>query len=448
MNSATQFRDVCGVPVTAQNAEAAQALECAIVGLTSHRADTAQQLERALTHDPELLLAHVVRGFGLKFLGRSDLATRASAACACAEQSWSKRNGTPRERLLASALSAWCKGDPIASLHALEATLRAHPLDRLALKLSHALYFYLGMRSAMRESLERVLAAWQRERPQGLGRVLGCYAFALAETGEPIQGERIGRSALAFDELDPWGVHATVHAIHAQARTQEALDFLRDTESHLVGANNFRGHAFWHRAVLHTILGQWDEALALYDREIAIYPAHDYRDLVNEVTLLHRCVRAGVHVGTRAERCATTAKSRLGDHGSAFADVHHVLALSLAGEHEQAAEFITSMRAHAAHPRGMAEQVLREVALPVANATRMIATSPARALHILTSMREALPRLGGSRAQHAVFALLEADALRQIRYDENNLHEPPSVLSPLALSPLALSPRHDDAHHG
>ncbi len=436
MNSTTLFRDACGVALTAKNAAAAHALERVLLGLTSHRADTAQHLDAALVHDPELLLAHVIRGFSLKLLGRSDLAASASASSAHATHAWSERGGTERERLLSNALAAWCQDDPIASLHGLEAALRENPLDRLALKLSHAMYFYLGMRGAMRESLERVLPDWQDARPPGLGRVLGCYAFALTETGDCEEGERIGRKALAFDEIDPWGMHATVHAIHARERTQEALDLLRATEVHLEGANNFRGHAFWHRAVLLTILGQWDEALALYDQEIAIYPAHDYRDLLNEVTLLHRCVRAGVNVGTRTERCAKAAKLRLGDHGSAFADVHHVLALSLTQERAEAARFIDSMRAHAKHPKGFADHVLGEVALPLAEATLMIETNPMRAHSAFESMREALPRLGGSRAQHAVFVLLEADALRQLRHDANRpLDEPSGCIPTSRLEP-------------
>ena len=63
MSAPETHLDPCGVPFTAANAEAAAALEDAIVGLVSHSADTSQHLERALAFDPELLLAHVVRGF-------------------------------------------------------------------------------------------------------------------------------------------------------------------------------------------------------------------------------------------------------------------------------------------------------------------------------------------------------------------------------------------------
>ena len=435
MNSSTRRWDACGVALTAQDAEAVQALERVVVGLTSHRADTTQHLDAVLARDPDLLLAHVIRGFGLKLLGRNDLAARALASSEHALRSWSQRGGSDRERSLTEALHAWCAGDPIASLRGLEDALAENPLDRLAVKLSHSMYFYLGMRREMRESLERVLPAWQSARTPGLGRVLGCYAFALTENGDCERGEGIGREALALGEIDPWGMHATLHAIHARERTEEALAWLREMESQLEGANNFRGHVYWHRAVLLTLLDRWDEALALYDTEIAIYPAHDYRDLVNEVTLLHRCIREGIDVGARAERCAATAMLRLGDHGSAFADVHHVLSLSLNQERAQAAAFIDSMRDRAKDPQGIADQVLAEVAVPIAEATLLIETHPARAHRAFESLRAVLVRMGGSRAQHAVFALLESDALRAIQHDENPLIKTPATHVPTEFTP-------------
>jgi tetratricopeptide (TPR) repeat protein len=399
--------------VTAGNAEAAAALEGAVLGLVSHRADTAGHLERALALDPDLLLGQVIRGFGYKLLGRADLAPHAQAASERAKASWAQRGGTERERLLMRALHAWCDRAPTESLSALEEALRTNPLDRLALKLSHAMYFYSGMSVAMRESLERVLPAWRDAHPAGLGRVLGCYAFALTETGAPEEGERVGREAMSLGEIDPWGMHATLHAIHARGALEDVIAWLDATQVHLEGANNFAGHVHWHHAVVASLLGRWSEALALYDTKIAVYPAHDYRDLINEVTLLHRCQRAGVEIGDRLERCASTARMRLGDHGSAFADVHHVLALSLAGESAAGAAFVASMQAHADATLGVEARVLGEVAVPAAAALLKIKFDPSEAQRALEALREALPRLGGSRAQHTVFELLRDDARQQ-----------------------------------
>lgn len=413
MNSARHF-DTCGIAVTAQNADAATALEEAVLGLVSHRADTSAHLDRALTHDPDLLLAHVIRGFGLKLLGRSDLAPAALAASERAQASWTQRGGTERERLLEGALRAWCEQEPMRALERLEEALVLNPLDRLALKLSHAMYFYFGMSEAMRASLERVLPSWRAARIEGLGRVLGCHAFALTECGEAADGERTGREALSLGEADPWGMHATLHAIHARGGLEDALAWLNASQAHLEGVNNFAGHVHWHHAVVASLLDRWTDALALYDTKIAVYPAHDYRDFVNEITLLHRCRREGVAIGDRIERCASTARLRLGDHGSAFADVHYVLALALADETTEATRFIASMQTHAQQKETVEARVLSEVGVPTANALLSIAHDPAAAHRAFSTLREALPRLGGSRAQHAVFELLQDDARRRI----------------------------------
>ena len=414
MSAPETHLDPCGVPLTAANAEAAAALEDAILGLVSHSAETGQHLERALAFDPELLLAHVVRGFGLKLLGRSDLAANALLSSSHASASWAQRGGTERERLFMESLRAWSKRDPEAALVALEEVLTLHPLDRLAVKLTHAMYFYFGMKGAMRESLERVLPVWRQARPVGLGRVLGSYAFALTESGESAEGERVGREALQLGEVDPWGMHATLHAIEARGGLEEALEWLSHTDIHLASANNFHGHVYWHQAVIASLLGRWEEALALYDTKIAIYPAHDYRDLLNEVTLLHRFRRAGHAIGERAERCAEPARHRLGDHGSAFADVHHVLSLLLAEHEEEAEAYVESMRVHGRATDGLEARILREIAVPVSEAICMTQRNPLGAERTFASLVASLPRLGGSRAQHAVFELLQDDIRRQL----------------------------------
>lgn len=400
--------------ITTDSSAAAGALDEAIVGLASHRASTPSSLARALELDPGLVVGHVLTGFAAKLLARRDRVARAHAAAAEARSSFEDRGGTERERLLIEALDRWCALDPEGAVALLDRVLEVEPLDLLAIKLSHALQFMLGHSVGMRRSIERVLPAWQSAQPADGGLVHGCWAFALVETGELQHAEKVGRAALERAPLDPWGAHAVAHVLHTKGRAREGLAWIDHIAGCLDGANNFAAHVHWHGAVLLVALGRLDEALSLHDRAIAIDDSVDYRDFVNSVTLLYRLERAGLAVGDRWERLAPRAIEHIGDHALAFADAHYVLALVGAGYIADAERFTASMRAHAARTEGLEAGTMREVGVLVADALVTMRRDPTRAAELLAAREAQLGRLGGSRAQREIFALLRADAAERV----------------------------------
>jgi tetratricopeptide (TPR) repeat protein len=243
---------------------------------------------------------------------------------------------------------------------------------------------------------------------------MGCYAFALEECGDYDRAEREGRAALAIEPQDPWGAHAVAHVLHSVGRPRQGLAWLDEIEGCLAGANNFAGHVHWHRALFLCALGRHEEALALHDARVAIYPARDYRDLVNSATLLYRLERAGLDLAHRWEELVAVAIPRADDHLLAFADVHYVLVLASAGEHERAASMVASMRARAAEAAGSEASTLLEVGVPVAEAIACAHRDPARTVELLVRHEADLSRLGGSRAQREIFSAVLADAASRI----------------------------------
>jgi tetratricopeptide (TPR) repeat protein len=395
--------------VTTESPDAQRAMERVAFGWCAHRADTASHLHAALEADPDLVLGRVLEGFGARLLARRDLLADARSKHAHAQRSLSARGGTRSEAAFVRALGASCDGDPERAVAELESILDREPTNALAVKLSHAIQFMIGESEGMRASLQRVLPAFRGQPGHGL--VLGCYAFSLIETGAAEEGERVGRAAVDLEPLDAWGFHAVMHALLIQGRNREGAAFAGSRGDRFTGCTNFAGHIAWHEALFHVALGDYDRALELHDREIAIYPARDYRDVANASSLLYRLERAGVSVGSRWDGPAQAAKARFGDHESAFADAHYALALAGSGQLALARLFAGSMRVATQDRHTFEAAVSRGVGLDAVEGIVALAAGRSKiALDRFSSCASDARRLGGSEAQRDLFEELHADA--------------------------------------
>ena len=78
---------------------------------------------------------------------------------------------------------------------------------------------------------------------------------------------------------------------------EEGIAWLVETEANLLDVNNFRYHVWWHRALMHLDLGQYDKTLELYDQTIWDPVSDEYLDLCNNAALLMRLELHGIDVG-------------------------------------------------------------------------------------------------------------------------------------------------------
>lgn len=395
-------QDPRGLAITTESRAAARHLEAAVVAFLAQRVDAGSLLSRALLADPSLVAGHCFLGFTKLLAARRPLAEAAGSDLAAARRGIAERGGTRREQALIDALAAWQeRGDMWGAVEILDAWLLSRPLDLLALRLSHAIRFVLGDAPGMRVTLEAVLPAWGRGVP-GRGFVLGCYAFALEETGDLAAAEHVGRGAVALEPSDVWGAHAVAHVMEEGGRAEEGIAWLGTVEPRLAGVGCFRRHLFWHRALFHLRLHETEEALALYDSRVRDEPSEDVRDVMNAASLLWRLQERGVSVGARRwEELADLARSRIGDHAWAFADLHYVLCLAAAGRRDAVQDMLASIR----------QRILRETdsqALVHARvgytAARAVATAglggPSEQVQdILVPVHDRLRQLGGSHVQ-------------------------------------------------
>ena len=374
--------------------------------MLAHRVAAGAHLDASLKADPDLVPAQVLRGFGLRKLGRRDQNPQITSILSEINPS-----DVPREVALVGALEAWLGDDGPRAADLLDAQLERDPRDLLLMKLAHGVRFMLGDSAGMRTSVERVVNA-HSERDEAYGLLLGCHSFALEETGSYEEAERAGRRAVELEPLDVWGAHSVAHVMFMQQRHGDGATWLRAYSPNLEGCGNLRGHVDWHEALVLVELERNDEALDLYDREVVRHLDADYRDVSNAVSLLFRLERRGVDVGDRWQRYADFAQTRRGDHGSAFADMHYALALCGAGRMEDAARFVASMRETIAdRPDGFDVTVQREVGVPLASAVLdLFGGNPSAAAKTFDAIADQVQRIGGSHAQRALVGWMRVAA--------------------------------------
>ncbi|MEM7616335.1 MAG: tetratricopeptide repeat protein, partial [Pseudomonadota bacterium] len=307
------------------------------------------------------------------------------------------------------ALRDWLAGRPSAAASRFETLLLTEPRDALAMKMVQAIRFVLGQPELMRHAIELVLPVWQ-DHP-ALGYLKGCYAFALEETGDFVAGEKAGREGLLLAPDDAWGLHAVAHVYDMTARAADGLYWLSGQTQAWAHCNNFRYHVWWHIALMHLDLGQIDEVLALYDREIRADKTDDYRDISNAASLLSRLEIEGVNVGDRWDELATLSEGRTADGAVVFADLHYMLSLIGGGRQTAIKTMLQRMSHDAARYRSEADRITERPGLSAANGLEAYGEGNyAEAFLNLAAARSDMPKIGGSHAQRDVFERLTVEA--------------------------------------
>ena len=410
--------DARGLETTAANEEAVRDLDATLAQYLRFGTDTGACLKRALAGDPDMALAHCVKGYFFMHFCVPALVAKARASLDAARRAAAERGATDRERGHLDALDAWIRGEFEQAAAHWEAILAGHPRDVLALKLAHHLHFYLGDTENLRDSIGRVLHAWD-ETVEGYGYVLGMYAFALEEAGAYEEAERAGRSAVERNPADLWAVHAVAHVMEMQDRRREGIAWIRESEPRLGRCNNFGYHLWWHLALFHLELEDTGAVLRLYDEKMRADFSDEYLDICNATSMLWRLEERGVDVGDRWNELADRCEARTGDHLMVFPDVHYMLALAAGGRDAAGERMLESMSAFAGEGTGTGSGVAGSIGIALCRAVaHWYRGEYAQIVDTLAPARYRLPLIGGSHAQRDLFhQLLIAAALGAGRHE-------------------------------
>ncbi|WP_138470236.1 tetratricopeptide repeat protein [Poseidonocella sp. HB161398] len=401
--------DLFGSPVALSSAGAARDWNATCLAFLAHGTETPVHLGKVLDAEPNFALGHALRGMFCMLLGRREMAETARDALSAAHAALSMGTVDRRNREMTAALEAMLARDPRRAVAALERILRGDPGDTLAMKLSHAVRFLVGDAAGMRRSVERVLPAHGGDHP-GLGYAMGCHAFALEETGAYAEAEAAGMAGLGHAPKDAWGLHAVAHVHDMTARSSDGIALIDGHRAAWEGANNFRYHVWWHKALLHLDRGETGEALALYDTKIRAEKTDDYRDIANATSLLMRLELEGQRVGDRWEELAALSEGRVEDGSLVFADLHYLLAL-IGGDRAVAQEQLLTRLALQSRQSDAMASICSDPGLSAASGLAAFGAGRyTLALAHLESARPRLSSIGGSHAQRDVFERITIDA--------------------------------------
>ncbi len=398
------FEDLFGCDVTVSDKGSITSWNETMMGFLAHSASTADALGKTLKLEPDFALAHACRGLFSMLLARRELSTVAQEAHTKADNCRLINPVSFRENCFIDALKAWLTGNPSRSVKLMEQILSKSPHDAMAMKMSQAIRFMLGDGPGMRRSLERISKVYS-EGHEASGYFKGCHAFALEEAGEYRLAEAAGREGLELAPDDAWGLHAVAHVYDMTGRAQDGLNWLSGKEIAWQHCNNFRYHVWWHIALMHLDLGEYDKVFELYDTEIRLDKTDDYRDIANATSILMRLEFDGVNVGERWEELAELAASRTEDNCLAFADLHYMLALCGAGENKAASSLVGNMEGCHKH-RDSCEMssIISHPGLLAAKGLEAYRDQDFElAYSDLSNARADMVKIGGSHAQRDIF---------------------------------------------
>ncbi|MBO3275441.1 tetratricopeptide repeat protein [Pseudomonas schmalbachii] len=387
------MKDANNQEISGSNAQSLELIELALHQFRCLADDPLATADAALAASPELVMGHILRAW-LHLLSTEAPAVAIARDAATTARSLPRNE---RETLHLRAIEQLCAGRWRAAGRTLEDLSIAYPHDSLALQAGQQIDFFTGDTRMLRDRLARAMLHWTPDR-SGYHAVLGMYAFGLEENGDYANAERLGRTAVELQPRDSWAQHAVAHVMEMQGRREEGIRWMRDNAGWQ--RDSFLAvHNWWHLALYHLELGDYDEVLRLFDGPIDGHGSLLHMELLDACALLWRLQLRGVDVGDRwhslAERWAPSATS---SH-YAFNDLHAALAFTCAGREELLEELLA---AQIAAERREDDNALftREVGTPATRAlVAFQAGDYARCVRLLRPIRSHAHRFGGSHAQ-------------------------------------------------
>jgi len=414
--------DARGLALSTDSAAAAASLDRAVEHYLKYHVDTMNLVAEASAADPELALAHCMRGYLLLAGGNPAHRPLVAASLAAAQATAAT---TRREQRHVAALSAWCEGAIDRSFAIWRDLLQEAPTDLLALRISDTSLFRFGQTQAVLDQADRVARAWSPELP-GYDCFQSVWAFAHEEAGDTAPAERAIDSAYEADPTNFFAHHVKAHILEADNRPQEGSEWLARQTGYWPIGNNLVHHLWWHRALMQLDLGERDAVLASYDENIRNLSApltkatpDQFNDLQNATALLWRLEFLGLDVGHRWDELADKAEARIGDTAYLLLPPHLMLALAATGRDDAASRFLAALRDQAADAARWDAPAIRDVVEPICQA----ALAHRRGQHdqvvaLLHPRLESMRLLGGSNAQRDLFRQILIDsAMRADRRD-------------------------------
>ena len=323
-----------------------------------------------------------------------------------------------REAAHAAALSQVASGARAAGVALLERHLMQHPFDIVAHQAAALGDGFLGRFHRIRDRAARALPLWPKDMP-GYGSLLAFHAFGAEEAGDYARAEDESREAAELEPLSFWPHHTVAHVMEMTGRPEDGLGWMSTREPLWSTPEHMNQvHIWWHKALFHVELGQYEAALALYDGPIRATQRPLCLSLTNASALLWRLDTLGCEVGARWQELADLWEGHADGKCLVFGDIHAAMAELRAGRDAAVERRLGAMRETAVSD-AEAATLYRNVGIPVVEGfTAFHRCDYGDAVERLMPAMYDLWQIGGSHAQRDVVAwtLTEA-ALRAGKRD-------------------------------
>ncbi len=391
--------DAQGNVLSGASRAAAERYDSGLRGFTLSYGDSLGDLDAALADSPAFVMAHLAKAW--LFTLSNDTRGMALAGGFAA-----KADGLPmnaREAAHRRALSLMIGRQPDAAQLVLDRLLLSYPRDLLAHGIAFLIDQFGGRSAPMRQRVARAEPHWSTDTPAHAA-LMGWKAFALEEGGYYARAEELARAVTEREPLGFWGHHTVAHVMEMMGRPEDGLGWMLAREALWSSdAHYTRVHIWWHRALFHVELGQYDEALALYDGPILETVRPLAVSLTNPAALLWRLRVIGHDIGTRGVAAVDSWTERADGRTSPFADLHALMA-ELSAERVVSAEQRLGWMRDAARGADEVGTCYRDVAVGLGEALIAFHRGAfADAADRLFALRQHVWRIGGSHAQRDVF---------------------------------------------
>jgi hypothetical protein len=310
----------------------------------------------------------------------------------------------------------------------LDGHLMRHPFEAATL-----LDGYLGRFRWVRDRSARALPFWSSDMP-GYGTMLAFHGFGLEEAGDYARAEDESRAAAELEPHSFWPHHTVTHVMEMTGRPEDGIGWMVAREPFWSAPENVtQVHIWWHKALFHLELGQYEAALALYDGPLMGTMRPLALNLCNASALLWRLDMLDCDVSGRWRDLAAQWEGHADGKTLVFNDLHAAMAELGSGQEALVERRLAWMRETAS---GNAESAscYCEVGIPLVEGLMAFHRGAyGQAVDVLQPARCDLWRIGGSMAQRDVvdWTLTEAAVRAGLR----------DVALSLANERLALRPR-------
>ena len=400
------IQDAQGHNLTGASTEAAAAYEDAIRAVNLVCGDAIGSFDKARAAAPDFVMAHLGKAWLLTMANDPALLLQAQSLVETARTLALNE----REAAHLAALSHLVQGARAAAVAVLDRHLMHHPFDLLAHQVAALTDGFLGRFPWVRSRTARALPRWSKERP-GYPTMLALHAFGAEEAGDYALAEDQSREAAELEPLSFWPHHTVTHVMEMTGRPNDGLGWMAAREAHWsTPAHTNQTHIWWHRALFHLELGQYDAALALHDGPIRATQRRLGNILTNASALLWRLDTLGYDVGDRWKELAALWEGHADGKCLVFTDIHAAMAELGSGQEPLVERRLAAIRETAASEREAAG-LYRTVGIPIVEGLAAFHRGAyEEAIELLMPVRLDLWQIGGSHAQRdvVVWTLTEA----------------------------------------